>query len=1004
MVLLLLSALVAGAEPMSLRPGATFAYEGLTLRAWGTAEGLPQATVEEAVQTEDGFLWLATYGGLVRFDGQRFKTYEMAEDDSSYTLRISGLAPASGGGLWLGMERGGVVYFDGHTFEAPPGQPEVLETAAVLQLLSDGEDLWLGTTAGLIRRSGASWQTLVPTGYEGKEPFVRDLARCDDGSIWAATHQGTGRVVGDRLVRIGEPSAAVLCRDDRVYVGTMRGVSTWDGQQLQPLAPLGETSSLAICPNDSLWAGGKGFIARLDEPSKRWELAGEIIELASDVEGNLWAGTRKSGLVRLSPQPYQHLDSFLEGGHSPGPLVSDGETLLIRREGLPVARLWQEGGRWQYGALDPAEQEAFEGAEQQPEGQGFVGVVAIDAADGELALASGERVWRLGGPTLLELDSDEPRVLRYDREGAIWVGTSQSGAYRLHDGEVQHLTTADGLQDDRIINIVPAPDGSLWLTHPAGVSVLHRGQIRTLDHSAGLPPGQVRAIWFDPEGRPWLGTYGGGLGLVDGDRVHRFTTAQGLYDDVISAILYDDSDGVWMNGNRGLFRVRYSELDALASGSLDRVQSWPLPTGEGNGARQPAAATLSDGRLAFTMVDGLVLLDPERVSSRVIRPQIHIEALTADGEPLPDGAQIAPGSRELLASYTSPSLSWPELIRYQSRLVQRGDEPWSAPAADRQIRILGLKPGTYTLEVRAINERGEVSEAPASITFTLLPFWWQTRSARVLSGLALIAAGALFGTVRWRLERRHATALREQIRQRERAERERAALSEQLARAQRLEAVGRLAGGIAHDFNNLLTAVFANVDLLQLQLDPPSRDTSECLDGIRDATQRASELVKQLLAFSRQQVLKPRRYDLNQSMRALEPMLCRFARRNIALKLDLPDEPMYIFADPSQLDLVLVNLCINAVDAMPSGGSLRLSLRRAGERAQITVTDTGAGIPEEDLPRIFEPFFTTKPVGKGTGLGLASALGIVTQSGGDIQVESRAGEGTTFTIQLPLAG
>jgi CheY-like chemotaxis protein len=219
-----------------------------------------------------------------------------------------------------------------------------------------------------------------------------------------------------------------------------------------------------------------------------------------------------------------------------------------------------------------------------------------------------------------------------------------------------------------------------------------------------------------------------------------------------------------------------------------------------------------------------------------------------------------------------------------------------------------------------------------------------------------------------------------------------------------MEAVGRLAAGIAHDFNNLLTGILSYSDLIlqELRPDDPLRTDVE---QIRDAGQRAAGLTRQLLAFSRRQLLNPRVVSLNLTVTELEPMLRRLLGPEITLETELEPELGHIVVDPGQIEQVLVNLTLNARDAMPGGGQLRLATLNAVldgvSYVAIRVSDTGVGIDEAIQPRIFEPFFTTKHIGAGRGLGLSTVYGVVEQSGGRIEVESVPGQGATFTIYFP---
>ena len=242
-----------------------------------------------------------------------------------------------------------------------------------------------------------------------------------------------------------------------------------------------------------------------------------------------------------------------------------------------------------------------------------------------------------------------------------------------------------------------------------------------------------------------------------------------------------------------------------------------------------------------------------------------------------------------------------------------------------------------------------------------------------------------------------------------RAERERDDLRDQLRQAQKMEAIGRLAGGIAHDFNNLLTVILTGVELARM--DPSPANVERSLDEIAEAGNRAAQLTRQLLAFGRRQVMEPRPIDLQALAEGMQSMLQRLLGEDVTLSVEPSRGPLVVVVDRGQIEQVVMNLVLNARDAFDKpGGQIRLSVghtaptpERPAGFAQLTVRDSGSGIPAEVLERIFEPFFTTKPPGVGTGLGLSMVDGIVSQHGGHVTVDSTPGKGSAFHVFLPLA-
>jgi signal transduction histidine kinase/DNA-binding response OmpR family regulator len=234
---------------------------------------------------------------------------------------------------------------------------------------------------------------------------------------------------------------------------------------------------------------------------------------------------------------------------------------------------------------------------------------------------------------------------------------------------------------------------------------------------------------------------------------------------------------------------------------------------------------------------------------------------------------------------------------------------------------------------------------------------------------------------------------------------DRRSLEEQLAQARKMEAVGQLTGGVAHDFNNLLTVVLGNIDMMARKAEDEARRVRR-IDAIRQAAERGRDLTRQLLAFSRRQHLSPVTLDVNALIRDFAPLMHQAVGEAVTLDLALADELLCAHVDPTQLETALLNLAVNARDAMPDGGMLSIQTGRepgGDRRVEIAVRDSGVGMSPEVRERVFEPFFTTKEVGKGSGLGLSQVYGFVRQSNGEVRLESAPGRGTTFHLMLPAS-
>jgi PAS domain S-box-containing protein len=1122
---------VAAAAPAS--PGRLLTQ--YAQRHWDDRDGLPQNSVQALAQTRDGYLWLGTQAGLVRFDGVRFTTFDRTASPALERPYIWSLAADDDGSLWIGTEETGLIHYQDGRFTRF-GKAQGLPSSWVSTILRDrAGNLWVGTTGGgLARMRQGRIERIDSAKVPGSNIFALHLDA--QGAVWVGSNRGLTRIQNGQYRTFG--AAEGLPRPYVFAILPARGGGFWLGgagrlmrfQNERVTASYdsasgvrGAVRQLAEDPDGSLWLGGMGGLSRLagghaQAVPESMLPRGGVEALLRDREGNLWIGTSGVGLHRLSDSPILPF-GVLEGMGSDAvyPVMQDHAGAIWSSSEAGVSRLDPSG---QLTTLPGTF--AFSLAEDR------AGAIWIGTGVGLSRVQDGRTTQFTQADGLP--DPAQVRAVLPDRAGRLWLATTQ-GVMRFRPGTPRLYTARDGLAPGGVTTLFEDRDGAIWAGTRRGLSRLDGGRITTWTVRQGLPDADVTSLLRTADGDLWISTEGG-LARMRNGRIRSVLPAAGLCDAQVHWLLADGHGRLWMSANRGIFSNTLAELNAAADQAGGGTVSCTLfgrtegmRSRETNGAVNPAGVKLRDGRLVFPSMGGLAFFDPERLASRRPPPPVQVEEVLADGAPVAANARSLPaGVHEVEVRFTALSFQTPEKIEFRYRL-QGLDDQWVDAGTRRTAWFTRLPAGTYHFEVAARHPGGAWSPAAAAYGFRVLPRFYETIWFRAAAALAALLLVYLLYRKRIRTLQARERGLLAVVEERTRAEaryrelfdnatdavfitdlegrltalnrraeeltgygqgsavgmsvrellppgadsgelldewlagsgeartlelvardgsrvplelttrrveqggravgtqavgrdvRERAALEQQLRESQKMEAVGRLAGGVAHDFNNLLTIIKGSSELMLMDL-PEGDERREDVEMVLSASERATGLTRQLLAFSRRQVTQPREVDLNALVTGLEPMLRRLIGEDIRVTSSTCGEPARVLADPGQLEQVLVNLAVNARDAMASGGTLTLRTSIVPEcgpghaelgTAQsacvlLSLTDTGSGMDAATQARIFEPFFTTKAPGKGTGLGLATVYGIVRQSGGTVQCFSRPGRGTTFQILLPYAG
>ena len=1019
----------AGAPPPGLdprRPISQYLHD-----IWTIDQGLPQNGVLAIAQGRDGYLWLGTEAGLVRFDGVSFTTFTTANTSALKDNYISAVMVDSSQrptdvlvGTWVG----GVSRLGAGTSAAIPGA----EGAFVNGVYRDRAGrLWVARTGGLLLLQDGTFQPAA-----GSKGSVFSLAEDSSGLLLAGTNDGLVTWQGDRLVpwqpRGGRITGAVWTvyhdHADGWWFGTPEALFYYAGGRLrrfdaaQGLPPGGVTSILET-RNGQLWVGTDGGgLARLvngrfQRFAARDGLSDDAVTfLLEDREGSVWVGTRHGGLNRFRQPIF---------------------TLYTPREGLSAKVVWsvygdRQGALWigtEAGGLDRLQQGRF--TNYMP---GKSVVASLQTRDGVLWAATREGLARLRGGRWepMTFSGTHPTLsvsaLTEDRTGALWLG-GRDGLYRWHGGAFRDYTEQAGLGDARVRTIVEDRDGILWIgTHGRGLLRFQNDRFTALTTKEGLSNDVVESLFADEHGL-WVGTESG-LNLVRGGG-SRITVLPLKFDVLMTdlfTILKDDGGNLWLSSNQGLAQVSERELLAAADGTRkDSVPVHEMISLDGrrriefNGSSQNAGWKSPDGRLWFPSIKGLVVVDPAHLTSNPLPPPVHIEQILVDGHAVPvtDSVAVPPGGGMLELHYTATSLLVPERVRFRYRL-EGYDKDWVEAGARRVAFYTRVPGGRYRFHVLAANNDGVWNERGAALPFRLGLHFYETWWFYVLSGLAVVAA--VLGIIRLRVRaiQERAQHLAELVDertgelQREVAERSRA--EEGLRQAQKMEAVGQLAGGIAHDLNNVLTAVMAHVDLAVTSL-PPGNDLHEDLMQAQGAARRGATMISKLLGFSRRERLVLTPLHLEKLVAEIGPTVKRMLPK-IDVVVSWADGLQPVAADAGAVQHMLLNLANNGADAMPGGGKLKIHLEPAtpdekqmaakewgvpGHYVVLSVRDSGSGMTPETLARIFEPYFTTKPADRGSGLGMAMVYGLMKQHLGYVLVNSTVGAGTEVRLYFPVS-
>ncbi len=980
-----LPALLPAAEPASTSlPSATGEY---LIRQWTSNDGLPQNSVIAMAQTTDGYLWMATFGGLARFDGVRFEVFDPDRFPGleSYYLY---LAADRENGLWLSRSDGAASVFSAGKLRRlteadglPRGEVSKIEVAP------DGS-VWAGTMSGrLFRRTAGKFAEVAPA----PEPdwghmwnFVFDQA----GAIWSETRGQLRRWNGQRWERVELPAAgiassAIFPNSDGSTLVMDRHSGVMHRWQAGSLSRFFESPpSIVLNGSPTRTSDGtfwflSGGVFRRHPQSGNWSRVSDNSVLAhttyrsafEDREGSLWLGTDGAGLFRLRRRSVQALPTATSDTH---PIVlsvsgtADG-TVFSAVHGRGVHRL--TGNRFAALHLPPALDDrqlawCLQGA---PQGGAWIGTYG----QGVVHLAADGISARQFRPDQVPgvLDGPQGAVL-VDSLGQVWVGGEQGLCRRAGD-QFRLWTSTNGLPKGTIEALAEADQGAVWVGSQRGLTRFEEGNVRTFTKADGLAHDHARSLFRDADSTLWIG--GGGLTRYQGGRFAAIREADGLPVETVKSIVADNLGFLWWGTPRGVFRCAKAELNDLCEGRRKRIEPTRfdladgMPSNECSGY-QSGAWKGPDGRLWFATMNGVAVIDPANLPKNPVAPPVVIESVTADGkvrETVAGKVVVPPGTFLTEFTFTALSFVAPERNRFRCRLVGYEEEFRDVGTA-RSAAYTRLRPGDYTLRVLAANSDGLWNETGATLAVTVAPFFWETTPFRVTAGAAALVI--LAGGVRWLSQRR---------------------LRLQVAELERDQAVNRERARIARNMHDDVGASLTQIGLLSELARRQLRDAAGTEARLNELGDLSREVVRNLDAMvwtvdpEHDTVAGLVEFIAGHAQEYVGPagVLCR-----LDLPPQLPDRP--VPAPTRHHVLMLIKEALN--NALKHSGATEVTFRAA-------VSEGGLRLELEDNGRGFDPATAGR-----FNDGLGNMRDRARLAGGRCTITSTPGTGTKITVELPL--
>ena len=971
----------------------------LSVARWTSEDGLSSNNLTSVFQSSDGLLWMTSFNGFMTFDGHYIDIYDrnnlgFLETDGFYVI-IEG----RNGELLFGSQGSGVVrYFDGRFEQLTPKVGTIPKSIRTLYEASNGDILIGSTNEGLLVLRADSVFKVEDENLA--KSTIMSIVEDSEGMVWIGTDgDGLFAMANNHISRYTQEDGLLSNNvvalnadlDGKLVIGTNKGLQWRDKKKFGVFEALGrmQINALWVDKWNSIWAGTEQGLARLNTDHSSFDILYSknnidlvrITSIRPDHEGNLWITSNRSGLIRIKETSISNISK---------PDLSSNRVNIIHEYGQGELYIGSDVNMLNICAGDGCRAISVRSLK---DGNGVRDIYVENEQSIWLATYSGIIHMDHGTEKVYGIEEGMPaedfRTILRDSQGNFWFGSRSGGLVKFRDGKVLRIYNRDGgLKSNYILSTTEARDGSLYVgTHSGGMSIIRPDGSTVTYHLRADDSGILLFnIDVDNEDRIWITANTGPL-YFDGDSLRSIT----LHPDKRSKTYFDwidDQKGnILITTNIGILQLSKEAVLQFIERKIPSVPFNLLDDSDGMNNKECTGATRSmrsnSGKIYIPTLGGVCVIDPSRQKVNTLIPPVRIAHFRTDrGEQDLHESQPEIQAGTVRYSFQYSVLSFTTPGRNQFRYMLKGfDKDWSAPTADSEVEYTNLPPGEYTFHVIGCNDNNVWNENGASISFSVLPFFYQTVWFFLLA--AGIVMALLFALYKWRISfvKRQNEALRK--------------VNAEL---------DRFVYSASHDLRSPLASILGLVNIAR---DDDKWDKDEYLSLIEKSVRKLDSFIADIIDFSRNARLEvvPEKIEFETLINDILEDLTYIENFNKISKKVSVNNTAEFRSDSKRLRMVLSNVIANAIKhhaPIPEKENYFLvAVNDDKDGVVVRVSDNGPGIKQQYHEDIFKMFFRASSRTSGSGLGLYIVQETVSKLGGTISVTSAQGEGTTFSIYLP---